>query len=156
MSNGPGGFGSPPGGPPQGYGQPPGGQHWGGGPYGQGGPPMPMGPQPDPLAIIALVTGILSFVTCCCSSMFGLPVNVIFAIPALITGIISAKRIRTEANRFTGRGMAISGIVMGSLNILLMILLLILVIVLVGIDASGGDVEGTLEDLIEELERLPR
>lgn len=59
------------------------------------------------LAIVSLVLGILSIVCCCFSAL-----QIILAIGALVTGIISVKS--TE----NGKGMAIAGIVMGGLMIL--------------------------------------
>ena len=60
------------------------------------------------LGIISLVTGILS-VTCCCMSEMG----IVFGIAALITGIISNKK------KENAKGLAIAGIIMGSIAIFL-------------------------------------
>jgi hypothetical protein len=114
----PGGYGGPPGGqPPGGYGAPPGG---GFGPPGGFGGPMPGGPlgapRMHPLAIISLVTGILSIPLCCCA-LFGLPF--IMGIASIVCGIIAMSKIKAQPQVFTGSGLAIAGIVLGGLGLLL-------------------------------------
>ena len=69
-------------------------------------------------AIAALVCGILGLVTCCCSPIINLPLS----IAALICGILGLKS--------QNRGMAIAGIVMGSIGIVLGILVAIMSIVM--------------------------
>ena len=109
----PGGYGPPGGGPPGGYGPPGGfgvnhppgvapqmGQGFGGG-YPGGG-----GAQTDPLAIVSLVTGILSLLTGWCCALF----FVVFALVSVITGIVSLSRIKSEPQRYTGKGLAWGGI----------------------------------------------
>jgi hypothetical protein len=59
------------------------------------------------LAIAALVLGILSFFTCG-----------ITAIPAVILGIISLVKIEKSSGRITGRGFAVSGIVISAIALL--------------------------------------
>ena len=93
-----------------GYGQQPYGQQ----PYGQPpahppGPGTPGGygpPKKSPLAVIALVSGIVGAIPCCWS----LP---IFAIVALVTGFLGRKQIDESQGQLTGRGMATAGVVLG-------------------------------------------
>jgi len=59
-------------------------------------------------AIASLVLGILSLILCCC---FGL--NFVIAIPALILGTIAL------AKRYSGKGMAIAGIIISGIAILI-------------------------------------
>ena len=119
-----GGYGPPPGGgygPPQGggFGPPPGGFGPPGGPPGM----MMMGGQPkfSPLAIIAMITGILSIPTCFCSC-FAPGLNSPLAIAGLVCGILAMNKIKAEPNMWRGTGMAITGIVTGALGILLVLL----------------------------------
>ncbi len=65
-------------------------------------------PQTSGLAIASLVLGILGF-TC---------FSILTGIPALILGIISLGKINKSSGAVTGKGMAIAGIVLGSLSIL--------------------------------------
>jgi Domain of unknown function (DUF4190) len=95
-----------------GYGQPGYGQ--GQQPYGQppGYPPGPGAPgghgQPkkSPLAVTALVTGVIGAIPCCWS----LP---IFAVVALVTGVLGRKQIDESQGQLTGRGMATAGVILG-------------------------------------------
>jgi len=58
-------------------------------------------------AVASLVLGLCTFVACC-----------ITGIPALILGILGLSDINNPAKRVTGKGMAITGIVLGSLSLL--------------------------------------
>ncbi len=153
-----GGFGAPPsavppppigpGGPGQAAPQPPTAGHYGypaplAQPYGgypgydAYGGHQPWGPQPsNGLGTAALVLGIISVVGFC---MYG--VNIVLGILALIFGIIGLGRAkRGEA---TNRGMAIAGIITGSVGIVLGSVLLGFIIWAV---ANGEDFEDGYED----------
>ena len=67
-------------------------------------------PKASPGAIWSLVLGILSVVLC---------LNVLAAIPGLILGILSLRKIGTSQQMLTGKGMAIAGIVLSSLGIMM-------------------------------------
>ena len=84
---------------------------------------MMMGGQPrfSPLAIIALVTGILSMPTCFCSC-FAPGINSPLAISGLVCGILAMNKIRAAPQMWKGTGMASAGIVTGGLGILLVAL----------------------------------
>lgn len=131
--NPPGGFGA---GPPAGFGAP-GGMPGGGMPGPPGGlpPAPPAGPRTDALAIVALVAGLLAvagaignlitavFGMCCpLCTVGGALIGIIVAIPAvagIVTGILSARRTTHEADQYTGKGMAITGIVTGALALVM-------------------------------------
>ena len=61
-----------------------------------------------------MVLGILAIPTCCCGLLGG-PL----AIAALVTGIVSLRKIRRQPEVWKGDGMAIAGIVTGGIAILL-------------------------------------
>ena len=85
---------------------------WGGG-YQQ---PVYVQSQQNGLAIGSLVCGILSFV--CCSVFTG--------IPAIVLGIMAINKEKNDPQLYGGKGMAIGGIVLGSVSILLLGLYVIL------------------------------
>ena len=117
---GPPGYGPPPMGGPPGYGPPPGG--FGPPPGGFGGPPGMMGgPKLNGLAIASMICGILSIPTCFCSC-FAPGLNSPLAIAALVLGIIGMSKIRGAPQMYKGGGMAITGIVTGSIGIILVLL----------------------------------
>ena len=76
----------------------------------------PMGGQAKlhPLAITALVCGIVSVPLCCCG-YFGAPVPV----AAIICGIIGLSKIKAAPQMFKGSGFCIAGIVTASVMLLL-------------------------------------
>jgi hypothetical protein len=112
----PGGFGGPPPGggfgPPQGGFGPPGG--------GFGGPMAPM-PTTSGLAIASLVCGIISIPGGCCCSFVSIPL----AIAAVILGVIGMNKVNAEPNIYTGKGLAIGGIVTGGVAVIFGIIMLI-------------------------------
>lgn len=132
-----GGFGPPPGAPPGGFaGAPPAG--YGGGfgpppaaPPGVGGAPGgPSGYNPhagktSTLAVVSLVTGILSLIPCCN--------YVVLSIVAIITGVLARKEIREK--EMGGGGMAMAGILMGALGLVVMIIFVIIEFALGAFDA---------------------
>jgi len=86
---------------------------------------MPAGPGPagggapkiEPMAIVSLVCGILSFVCCLCCNILGAPVP----LAALVTGFLSMQKINKDPQTWTGKGFAIAGMATGGLALLLMI-----------------------------------
>lgn len=118
----PGYGGTPP--PPPGGGDNGGYGNYGGGGYGEqppyGGQPAYGGGQPQQtsvMAIISLVTGILS-VLCCTWFVFG--------IAAAVLGFLGKKEI--DEGRKTGRGMAIAGLTLGIVSIVVGIVVWIVLI----------------------------
>jgi hypothetical protein len=81
-------------------------------------------PSVSGLAIVSMVMGIASFFTA------GLT-----AIPAVIMGHIALREIKKEPARFSGHGIALTGVITGYLGIAFAILLIIAV--LIGIVAIG-------------------
>jgi hypothetical protein len=73
----------------------------------QGSQQPPIYPQNSSLAIISLISGIVSY--------FFLPL--LGAIAAVITGNMAKKEIRESAGRLTGEGMATAGLILGWVNI---------------------------------------
>jgi hypothetical protein len=67
-----------------------------------------------PLAITALVCGIVAVPLCCCA-YFGSPVP----ITAIICGIIGMNKIKSQPQMFKGTGFCIAGIVLGAVMLLL-------------------------------------
>ena len=65
--------------------------------------------RPGPMAIIALICGILS-ILCCAIPGLGF----ILSIAALVLGIIEVKRIGRNESSTKGKGMAIAGIILGA------------------------------------------
>lgn len=74
----------------------------------------------DGLSIASLVLGIVSIMSC---YVWGL-----FAIPAVIFGHMSLKKINTSPTPVAGKGMAIAGLVMGYIGIALQFLIIVIFI----------------------------
>jgi hypothetical protein len=75
----------------------------------------------SPLAIIAMITGILSIPTCFCSC-FAPGLNSPLAITAIVCGILGLQRIKADPNNFRGTGFAIAGICTGAVGMILVLL----------------------------------
>ena len=87
-----------------------------------------MGAEPQgskTLAIISLVCGIVSILGCCC---YG--INLLPAIAAIITGVISKKKNQP------GGGMALAGIITGAVGIVTAIIFIILLVI--GLASGSG------------------
>lgn len=106
--------------PPSPYGTPP-----------YGGPPagVPGYGKTDGMAVAALVCGILSFV--CFGPLTG--------IAAIILGVLSRKRIDQSGGTLTGRGMATTGLVLGSIAVAITVIVLLVMIIL----AASGELDDT-------------
>lgn len=91
-------------------------------------------PQVDPLAIVSLVIGIISWIGTCCSSVIfaWLSAAILpFSIAGAICGFVSMRRIRAEPEFYGGQSAAIIGFVLNlllTLSIFLMLALSALVI----------------------------
>jgi len=83
-------------------------------------PPGAAAGQDKTLAIISLVCGILSIL--CCGLFTG--------IPAIITGYMAKNNVDSNPNQYTGRGMALAGIITGAIGTVLFIIGIILQIAL--------------------------
>ncbi|MDB4778256.1 DUF4190 domain-containing protein [bacterium] len=81
--------------------------------------PKQYGPQVSPLAILSLVFGIISLpFNLCCGCV------PILSLAAVICGCIAINQCHSGA--FTGKGIAIAGVVCGSIGLLIFVLLLVL------------------------------
>ncbi len=83
-------------------------------------PPAP-GTKTNVLSIVALVTGILGFLSMCLGFIpfLGVLCNIVgglASVAALVTGFIGMNQVKTTGEK--GRGMAITGIVLGALGII--------------------------------------
>ena len=113
----------PPPPPPPGYGQQPGYPQQQ--PYGI----VAVGPETHSNAIISLILGIVGITSC----------SILTGIPALILGYKARGEIDAAPTRYTGRGMAVAGIITGWISIGLCVgggLFYVLFLVLFA--ASGG------------------
>ncbi|ACZ31717.1 hypothetical protein Xcel_2703 [Xylanimonas cellulosilytica DSM 15894] len=86
----------------------------------------PTGPGTDGLAIGALVSGILGLTV----------VPLLASVVALVLGIMSLGRIRQSGQE--GRGMAITGIVLGAAGVALLLLAIVGLILLFGFASTGS------------------
>lgn len=141
----PGGFGGPPGGP--GFGGRPGGAADSS--HGDYRAPAGSGPT-DFLAIVSMVTGILSLLTailfCCCCA----PLAILPAIAAIVTGLLSLRSIAHSIDGKQGKGYAYTGIGTGAVA-----LLVSGGITLAGVLSGSFDVKG-LDEIQTEIEELQR
>ena len=76
-------------------------------------------PRDQTLATISLVMGIISVVLVCCG--FG----ILLGLPAAIVGFIAMRNVETNPDKYTGRGMAIAGMVLGIVTFLASVFFLI-------------------------------
>ena len=72
------------------------------------------------LPIISLVLGILSLLTMCCYG--GIP----FGIGAVVVGYIGMNNVKNNPSRYTGKGLAVGGMVLGAISFVLAILFIFL------------------------------
>lgn len=81
-------------------------------------PPVAAIGQDKTLAIVSLVCGILSIV--CCGAIAG--------IPAIITGYMAKNNVDSNPNQYTGRGMALAGMILGGVSLVFSALYIIYVL----------------------------
>jgi len=79
--------------------------------------------QKDGLAIASFVTGLLGLL-----GFIFLPIGLVFSLLAIIFGLISLNRRSYDPTYKRGKGLAIAGLVLGSLSILGFILLILVVL----------------------------
>jgi len=92
--------------------------------------------RPGPMAIVALICGILS-VLCHCVPVAGMFLGFILSVAAIILGIIESKKIGRGESSTKGKGMAIAGIILGAVGIVFGIIWAILLAVGVFAGAFG-------------------
>jgi hypothetical protein len=94
--------------------------------------PMKMAPNQS-LAVISTCLGAASItIGWCCY------IGVLLAPAAIITGILAKSNIRKDPEGYTGNGLALAGIIMGSIYFVG----LVLIIVIYGLAAIGGALGG--------------
>ncbi len=88
-----------------------------------------VGPEEKPavIAIIALIAGILS-VLCHCVPIAGSAIGFLLSVAAVVLGIIEFNKIKKGESSTKGRGMSITGIILGGVGIVFGIILLMIVI----------------------------
>jgi hypothetical protein len=71
------------------------------------------------LPTISLVLAIISILTVCCAG------GVLLGLPAAIVGFIAMKNVESDPGKYSGRGMAIAGMVIGIVTFLTSVFILI-------------------------------
>ena len=79
------------------------------------------GASTNGMAITGMICGILSLLTGCCCTLFGLP----FSILGVIFSIIGLSQLKKNPGQ-GGRGMAIAGLICSIISIVIMVLLVVL------------------------------
>ena len=92
-------------------------------------------PKTNSLAVIRLILGIISLPLVFCYGLGVLP-----GIGALVTGIIARNKIKDSNGRETGDGMALAGIILGSVFGLLVLCGIVVIIILAAMGPSIGSV----------------
>jgi hypothetical protein len=120
-------------GPPGGYGigLPPGVDPMTGG--GPGGGPG-QGSQQEPMAIISLVLGVVAIPLWFCCGLFSLALTVV----GVILGFVSLGRFNREPGRYTGKPLAIAGLVVNGLFLVVNVVLMIFFVGIMGIGILSG------------------
>ena len=93
--------------------------------------PLPL--RNDPLAIAALVTGLLAYPCCCICAL-----NIPMALLAAGLGFVALQRIKSHPDQWAGRGMALGGMAAGLTNLSLYVLVVALWLALGGFGALSG------------------
>lgn len=75
------------------------------------------------LPTVALVLGILSLVLVCC--YVGIP----FGIGAVVTGYLGLNNVNKDSVHYSGRGLAIVGMILGSISFVISLVMIIFVII---------------------------
>lgn len=90
--------------------------------------PPAAGESAGPLAIGALICGILSFLGCACFT----------GIPAIIMGKMELNKIEQGLSSRAGKGLAFAGFIMGIINLVLALLVMGLYFVLIVLGVAAG------------------
>ncbi|GAW48928.1 MULTISPECIES: DUF4190 domain-containing protein [unclassified Nocardioides] len=106
-------------------------------PYGapppSGYPPYQQTPPTEGLGLAAMIVGIVSLVLSC-----GYGVGLLGSPAALIMGRISMKRIDRSEGQLGGRGLAMTGFILGIVGTVLLVLAIIAVVVVIVVAVNGG------------------
>ena len=129
-------------------GQPQGQQAWGGTPaqqtWGQQGYAQPAAGGTNGMAIASLVVAIVSFF------LAFIVIGALGGVVAVVLGIVAMKRVKESGGTQGGRGLAISGIVVGGLSILIGVALLVVFTFIGSAIEQGGPVFTDFFECIEE------
>ncbi len=82
--------------------------------------------RPGPMAIVALICGILS-VICHCVPIAGSFIGFFLSVAAIVLGIIETKRIGRGEGSIKGKGMSTAGIILGAVGIVFGIIWIIII-----------------------------
>ncbi len=82
--------------------------------------------RPGPMAIVALICGILS-VLCHCVPIAGSFIGFFLSVAAIVLGIIETKRIGRGEGSVKGKGMSMAGIILGAVGIVFGIIWIIII-----------------------------
>ena len=99
-------------------------------------PPPPVGQKnTNTLAIISLISGILSLVIAISSLCIGCLgfVSIIFGIAGAVMGFMARKKIDESGGQQSGRKMAVIGMIMGLVGVVLSVVLIVLSIIFSGL-----------------------
>lgn len=91
--------------------------------------PVAVGPKQSGMAVTAIVLGILSLILPPLTCFLLWPVGILTAVLALIFGFVAMSTIKNSHGQVCGRGMAISGVIMGGATLLLVVGFLVSAIV---------------------------
>jgi hypothetical protein len=94
-------------------------------------------PQVNPLAITGFILSLIALTVglCCC---YGLPFNV----AGIVFSAIGLVQIKNHPERYSGRGLALAGLIIGIASILIGVVLLIL-----GVALSWSDIQKEFQNL---------
>jgi hypothetical protein len=76
-----------------------------------------MGPRTEPMAVVSLVLGLISFPGLCFCG-----IGLLTAISAIVLGLLSRSKIRESPATYSGEGIAIAGAVVGGVVVLIVLL----------------------------------
>lgn len=85
--------------------------------------PLNLRGQDQTLPTVSLILGILSVIFVCC---YG---GIYFGIPALIVGYLGLNNTNKNPSQYGGRGLAIAGLILGTISILSVLAIILLAII---------------------------
>lgn len=110
-------------------------------------PGVNLGPKRSGMAVAAMILGIVSLVLPPLTCFLLSPVGMLTAVLALIFGLVAMSTIKSSQGQVSGRGMALSGVILGGLTLLLAVGFLVSAIVF---GESSPPEFTAAEDLIED------
>lgn len=104
-------------------------------------------PPSNGLAIASLVCGLVAFLAC-----FFWCLSMPLAIAAIITGHMASAKIRRDPSRFTGKGLARTGLITGYLGLILSVVFILIVNSMMSMSPEQLREMGVPEEFIEQFE----